>query len=149
MRGGVDGVRIRPMTAADFDAVDALWRATDGIGLGVGDDRVGVAAFLERNESLSLVAVRGDVLVGAVMCGHDGRRGAVYHLAVAPSERGLGLGRRLVDHCLDGLRVAGIGKANIVVYAANADGLAFWRATGWTPRDDLVLMQRVVDGPQP
>ena len=135
-------VRIRPMAADDYDAVLALWRRTPGVGLGVGDEREAVVAALERNPGLSLVAVRGETLVGAVLCGHDGRRGSINHLAVVPEERGRGLGRGLVDGCLEGLRAAGIGKCNIVVYRDNVEGQAFWRATGWTARDDLLVMQR-------
>ncbi len=142
------GLRIRQMTADDYDAVVALWRDTPGVGLGVGDEREAVAACLDRNPGLSQVALRGETLVGAVLCGHDGRRGSINHLAVVPGERGRGLGRELVDRCLDGLRDAGIGKCNIVVYGDNADGQAFWRATGWRPRDDLLLMQRTIEGGQ-
>jgi N-acetylglutamate synthase len=138
-------VRIRPMTPDDYDMVVALWRETPGIGLGVGDEREAVAAYLERNPGLSLVALRGETLVGAVLCGHDGRRGSIDHLAIVPSERVRGLGRELVDRCLDGLRAAGIGKCSIVVYGDNAEGQAFWRATGWRARDDLLLMQRTID----
>ncbi len=137
-----DELCIRPMTAGDYDAVIALWRDTPGVGLGVGDDRETVGASLERNPGLSLVAVRGETLVGAVLCGHDGRQGSINHLAVVLEERGRGLGRELVDGCLEGLRAAGIGKCNIAVYRHNADGQAFWRATGWRTRDDLLLMQR-------
>lgn len=135
-------VRIRPMTADDYDAVLALWRSTPGVGVGVGDDRESLAGYFARNPGLSLVAVRGEALVGAVLCGHDGRRGSIEHLAVLPSERGRGLGRELVRRCLAGLAGAGIGKCNIVVYGSNGDGLAFWRAAGWSTREDLVLMQR-------
>ncbi len=139
-----DEVRIRTMTVGDYDAVMALWLATEGIGLAVGDERQDVAAFLERNRGLSLVAVRGEAVVGAVMCGHDGRRASLYHLAVVPAERGRGLGRELVERCLAALRDLGIGKANIFVYATNTPGQAFWRATGWAARDDLLLMQRTL-----
>lgn len=138
-------VSIRPMTADDYDAAVELWRATPGVGLGVGDERDAVVASLERNPGLSLVAVRGKTLVGAVLCGHDGRRGSINHLAVVPDERGRGVGRDLVDRCLGSLAAAGIGKCNIVVYRDNAEGQAFWRATGWTARDDLLLMQRTIE----
>lgn len=140
-----DELRIRSMTADDYDAAMALWRATPGVGLGVGDDRETVGSYLARNRGLSLVALRGETLVGAVLCGHDGRRGSIEHLAVVPAERGRGLGSALVDRCLDGLAAAGIGKCNIVVYGDNADGQAFWRATGWKGRADLLLMQRTIE----
>ena len=91
------------------------------------------------------MAFRGGALVGAVLGGHDGRRGYLHHLAVAPAERGRGLGRQLVDACVDELRALGIGKVNIFVYADNDAGRAFWRATGWIARDELLLMQRVLE----
>jgi ribosomal protein S18 acetylase RimI-like enzyme len=143
---GAEGdLAIRAMTPADFDAVLALWQATEGVGLSPADERGPIEAYLDRNPGMSRAAFRGSALVGAVLCGHDGRRGYVHHLAVVPSERGRGLGRRLMDEVLGELARAGIGKANIVVYAANADGQAFWRATGWAPREELVLMQRVIE----
>lgn len=138
-------VRIVPMTAEDYDDVVKLWLSSPGVGLGVGDERDGVVRFLARNPGLSLVARRGGVLVAAVLCGHDGRRGSINHLAVVPGERGRSLGRELVERCLERLRAEGIEKCNIVVYGLNADGLAFWRATGWTARDDLVLMQHTIN----
>ena len=137
-----DALLIRAMTGADYDAVVALWRVTDGIGLSEADEPGAIAAYLERNPGLSRVAFRGDALVGAVLCGHDGRRGYVHHLAVVPAERGHGLGRALAEECLERLGALGIGKVNIFVYAGNAEGQAFWRATGWTARDDLLVMQR-------
>lgn len=140
-----DELRIRPMTAGDYDAVIALWRVTEGIGLSAADEREAIAAYLERNPGLSRVAYRGDALVGAVMGGHDGRRGYLHHLAVVPSERGRGLGRELAEQCLDDLRALGLGKINIFVYAENVEGQAFWRATGWIARDDLLVMQRVFE----
>jgi len=142
-----DDILIRAMVAADYDAVIALWRATEGIGLSEADERPAIAEYLERNLGLSRVAFRGQDLVGAVLCGHDGRRGYVHHLAVVPSERGHGLGSLLAEQCLDGLRALGIGKANIFVYAANSEGQAFWRASGWTARDDLLVMQREIVEP--
>jgi GNAT superfamily N-acetyltransferase len=48
--------------------------------------------------------------VGAVLCSHDGRRGLIYHLAVAPAHHGQGIGKRLVQECITGLRDAGITR---------------------------------------
>jgi putative acetyltransferase len=133
------------MTAADYDAVFGLWRDADGVGLSEADEREAVATYLERNPGLSLVAFRADALVGALLCGHDGRRGYLHHVVVARSERGRGVGRDMVRAALDGLGRLGIAKANIFVYADNAEGQAFWRATGWSARDDLLLMQHDIE----
>jgi hypothetical protein len=50
-----------------------------------GDSEQEVKEYLLRNPGLSRVAVNGDMIVGAALCGYDGRRGLIYHLAVAPA----------------------------------------------------------------
>lgn len=136
------GLAIGPMGLDDYDDMMALWRESEGVGLSGADSRDGVAAFLAHNPGLSLVARDEGRLVGAVLCGHDGRRGYLHHLAVAPEYRRRGIGRALVDGCLARLAAIGIEKCHIWVYAANGDGAAFWSAIGWGPRDDLRIMSR-------
>ena len=140
-------VAIRPMEIADYDAVLALWEASEGVGLGESDTRPAIERYLARNPGLSLVAVAGGAIVGAVLCGHDGRRGYLHHVAMALSHRGRGLGRTLVEDSLDGLRAQGIARCTIVVYADNAAGEAFWTRIGWARRGDLQVMQRAIDLP--
>ena len=91
---------IREMTSEDYDAVYALWQATEGLGLSDADSREAIARYLERNPGLSFIAVENEELLGTVLCGHDGRRGYLHHLAVARSHRGQGLGRRLAQRAL-------------------------------------------------
>jgi ribosomal protein S18 acetylase RimI-like enzyme len=132
------------MALADYAAVFALWRGCEGIGLSDADRRLGIGAYLRRNPRLSFVAEAGGRIVGAVLCGHDGRRGYLHHLAVAPAWRRRGIGRVLVDAALGRLRAAGIAKCNLFLYRDNAGGRAFWRRHGWSARGDLVLMQKPV-----
>jgi N-acetylglutamate synthase len=135
--------RLRELVLDDYETVRALWEATEGVGLNESDTREAVAVFLARNPQLSLVALdRDGAIVGAVLCGHDGRRGYLHHLAVQRAHRGRGLGRRLVATCLDRLRVAGILKCNIFLYASHHAGRSFWLHHGWAPREDLVVMQK-------
>jgi putative acetyltransferase len=137
--------RFREFALADYDTVLALWRACEGIGLNESDTSEAIAAFLVRNPGLSLVATdEAGAIVGAVLGGHDGRRGYLHHLAVAPTHRGRGLGRTLVDETLTRLRRLGIQKCNIFLYADNAAGRAFWRHESWNAREDLVVMQKVI-----
>jgi ribosomal protein S18 acetylase RimI-like enzyme len=68
---------------------------------------------------LSLVAVHEDAIVGAVLGGHDGRRGLIHHLAVADSARRSGIGKRLLTECLRRLELAGIDKCHVLVFASN------------------------------
>ncbi len=130
------------MTLADFDAVRRLWQNTEGVGLNESDRRENIALFLARNPGLSRVAVDGDVIVGAVLCGHDGRRGYLHHLAVAKTQRQLGIGKQLVEACLADLARQGISKCNIFLFADNAAGEAFWQHNGWAERADLQVMQK-------
>jgi ribosomal protein S18 acetylase RimI-like enzyme len=138
------GFEVLAMQIADFEEVEQLWRNTPGVGLNESDTRPNIALFLERNPKMSFVARNGGSLVAAVLCGHDGRRGYLHHLAVAQEHRGLGLGKSLLNHCLDQLARLGILKCNIFVYANNAEGEAFWIHHGWEKRSDLRIMQRLV-----
>ncbi len=137
------GITLRPLAIADYDAVRQLWEQTEGMRLNESDTREAIALFLDRNPELSLVitAPTGGI-IGAVLCGHDGRRGYLHHLAVDRAERGQGLGRLLVNECLRRLRAQGIPKCNIYLFATNEAGRSFWLHEGWAVRDDLVVMQR-------
>jgi ribosomal protein S18 acetylase RimI-like enzyme len=115
----------------DYEGALRLWQRVEGLEVAEGDDREGVAQFVMRNPGLSRVAIDGSAVVGVAMCGHDGRRGHIYHLAVDPAYRRYGLGRRLVKECLDGLRQAGMVRAIILVADYNLGGAKFWKRSGW------------------
>ena len=136
-----DGTTVRAFRIEDYDGVVALWRRTEGVGLNESDTRRAIASYLRRNPRMSFVAVQDGRIIGAVLCGHDGRRGYLHHLAVSKRHRQRGLGRRLVDACLSKLRKAGISKCNIFIFANNAAGMKFWSRTGWKLRMELRLMQ--------
>jgi putative acetyltransferase len=139
---------VRPMTIADFEAVLRLWQETEGVGLNESDEREPIASFLARNSGLSRVALNGTNIVGAVLCGHDGRRGYLHHLAVAKTHRKQGLGKALVEACLADLAQLGIPKCNIFLFANNAEGEAFWKHNGWAKRCDLQVMQKTIASEQ-
>jgi ribosomal protein S18 acetylase RimI-like enzyme len=133
---------LREMSIADYEAMLALWKRCEGLGMGEGDSREGIRRFLRRNRGLSLVAEAGGEIIGTALCGHDGRRGFIYHLAVAPGYRRTGTGRKLVDGCLRRLRAGGLRKFHIVVFTDNLEAQKFWRRVGWTRRDDLRIMSK-------
>ncbi len=138
-------ISIRPMTIADYEEALALWQGSEGVGLSAADSREAIAAYLQRNPDLSMVVFVGASLVGAVLCGHDGRRGFIHHLAVAPAYRRRGIGSALVQSCLAKLRALGIGKCHLFVFHANESAQAFWRAQGWQVRHDILIMSRYID----
>ena len=128
MSGNLD---TREFFIDDYDAATRLWRRVEGLEIAEGDDREGLAQFLKRNRGLSRVAIDGAAIVGVALCGHDGRRGYVYHLAVDPAYQRCGLGRRLLDECLNGLRSAGVKRVIIMVADDNQRGAEFWKRQGW------------------
>jgi N-acetylglutamate synthase len=129
---------LRPFEVSDYDAAFALWTATPGMGLGGGDSREGITALLARNPGLSVAAIAGGALVGTALVAHDGRRGFIYHLAVAGEFRGRGLGRAMVERALERFREAGLTRCHIVVYSNNEHGRAFWRHMGFRERPDIL-----------
>ena len=133
---------IREMNIADFEEVKALWQRSNGIELSTADTKESIARFLERNPGLSFVARDGDRLVGAVLCGHDGRRGYIDHLAVGQSHRCQGIGRALVGRCLYNLVQIGIRKWHLFVMQDNQDAIEFWKKLGWAQRVELVTMSK-------
>jgi ribosomal protein S18 acetylase RimI-like enzyme len=135
-------INIQSMVIQDYPEVAALWQVTPGMGLSNADRLESIEAYLKRNPGLSCVAREEGQLVGAVLCGHDGRRGLIHHLAVIPSYRKKQVGRRLVESCLSGLAEAGIEKCHIFVYADNTEAISFWKRIGWVERTELVIMSR-------
>src|ERR1700709_2020956 len=108
-------IELREFAASDYDAVPALWLAAPGIVLRDADSRAPLGAYIARNQGLSFVALDGERLVGAVLCGTDGRRGSLQHLAVAPPYQRRGVGRRLAEHCVAALAGRGIHKCHLMV----------------------------------
>jgi len=130
----------REFTINDYDAAVELWQRVEGLEIAEGDDRESVAQFLGRNPGLSRVAIDGSATVGVALCGHDGRRGHIYHLAVDPAYQGRGLGRRLLDECLMGLRRTGVKRIIIMVADDNLRGREFWKRCGWEEIPDATMM---------
>lgn len=130
----------REFSIDDYDAAFHLWQRVEGLEIAEGDEKEGVAQFLARNPGLSRVATDGSTVVGVVMCGHDGRRGHIYHLAVDPAYRRYGLGRRLVQECLERLRQLGVVRAIILVADYNHGGAEFWKRAGWEDIPGAVAM---------
>lgn len=133
-------IEIIPFEMKDYDEVYQLWQSCEGIGLSEADSPDRIRNYLERNPGCSFVARKDGQIVGAVLGGHDGRRGYLHHLAVLPAARQLGIGRRLTETVLRELRRQGMDRVHIFVYADNQAGIAFWESIGWRLRSNLVLM---------
>ena len=129
---------VRTMTIEDYDGVYALWKKIRGFGLrSIDDSREGVGRFLKRNPTTSVVAEEDGRIVGSILCGHDGRRGCLYHVCVDEAYRRHGIGKDMVVKAMEELRREEISKVSLIAFTKNDVGNAFWNTIGWTERLDL------------
>lgn len=135
-------VTFRTFSINDYQAVRSLWASVGGVRLRDADSKPGMKRYLERNPGTSFVAVSDGKIIGAIMAGHDGRRGYIYHLAIDKEFRSRGIGRKLVRKTIAALRQAGILKCVLEVLKKNRDGVSFWKSIGWNRRNDLVIFDR-------
>ena len=138
-------INLREMTIDDYEAVYAVWEYSEGVGLSDADSKEGIKRFLARNSGLSYIALDGDEIVGAALCGHDGRRGYIHHLSVVVSHREQGIGRSLVNRCMFALMRIGIAKCHLFVFGENQGAVNFWKKVGWTQRVELMMMSQLLD----
>lgn len=131
---------IREFIISDYEAAFHLWQSCDGMGLSEADTYDNISRFLSRNSGFSFVAEQRGHLVGTILCGHDGRRGYIYHLATAHQSRKQGIGRLLVEKSLGKLAEEGILKCHIFAIASNESGVRFWKAIQWELREELVML---------
>ena len=130
---------IRSMTIEDYEGVRELWMSIHGFAIrSLDDSKEGVARSLDRNPGTSVVAVSDSgQIVGAILCGHDGRRGCLYHVCVREDCRRCGIGKEMVVFCMNALKKEGINKVSLIAFTKNDVGNAFWNCIGWTRRLDL------------
>ncbi len=136
---GLQDMLIRPFSfPEDYDEVYALWaEAGDGIHLRISDEFDEIRKKVARDPDLFLLAQAGDVIIGAVMGGFDGRRGMMYHLAVAPEYRRKGIAHLLVDALEDALKAKGCIRYYLLVTKDNEEAISFYQSRGWENMDDL------------
>lgn len=131
-------MEIVEMKISNYQDIFKLWTSTPGMGLrNLDDSKEGIDKFLRRNPTTNFIAEEDGKIVGSILCGHDGRRGYVYHTAVDMRYRGKGIGKKLVNSVINALKREGINKAALVVFTNNEVGNGFWRSMGWEKREDL------------
>lgn len=136
-------MQIRNMMISDYENIYELWLNTPGMGLNnLDDSKEGVEKYLKRNPTTCFVAEEDGKIIGIIMSGHDGRRGFIYHTAVAVEYRYRGIARELVNHAMAALKEEGIVKVALVAFSRNTTGNAFWEKLGFTERDDLVYRNK-------
>ena len=129
---------IRTMAITDYEKIFELWKSTDGMGLrSLDDSQQGISAFLKRNPTTNFVAVDNGEITGTILCGHDGRRGYIYHTVVKNNYRNQGIGTNLIEAAVCALQKEGITRVCLNVMETNEHGKSFWQKRGWEKKDFL------------
>jgi ribosomal protein S18 acetylase RimI-like enzyme len=137
-------MQIRPFAyPTDLPAAQALWQLSGpGVRLGRSDTAEEILKKLRHDPDLFLVAENDGRLVGTVIGGYDGRRGLVYHLAVAPAFRNQGIGAALMEAVEAGLRAKGCLRCYLLVVKENQEVVRFYQARGWQTLDNVQLLAK-------
>jgi ribosomal protein S18 acetylase RimI-like enzyme len=130
---------------SDYSPLLELWKqAGPGIHLRRSDEKDEIAKKLLRDPDLFLVAEMNGCLIGSVLGGFDGRRGMVYHLAVAAPFRKMGVGTALMDQLEKRLIQKGCIRSYLLVTHDNLDAIHFYENFGWE-RMDLLIYGKNLD----
>jgi len=135
----VASVQIREFRfPADYENVYKLWETIEkGVRVSRSDSRDEIEKKIARDPDLFLVAESDGLIVGSVIGGFDGRRGLVYHFAVASEFRGMGTGSRLMDELESRLRSKGCLKCYLLVASDNPEVEPYYQHHGWKRMDDV------------
>jgi ribosomal protein S18 acetylase RimI-like enzyme len=132
----------RAMHVEDYDQVNGLWRSLPGVRLDQSDERGRFEAYLERNPKMSFVCELDSRVIGTILCGNDGRRAFIYHLAVAPEHRRNGIAAELLRLTEEKQKVLGMDKCVVFVLNENTLGKSFWTSRGFACHHEAETMSK-------
>ncbi len=123
-------LEIKAMKLSDYEEVVSLWTETKKLGFSPQfDTKTVIDTYLKRNPECSSAARLDGRIVGAALCGHDGRRGSIYHVAVLSEYRRQGIATKLIERCIEQLKRDGIH--NGFLFSSNPVSQKFWEKQGW------------------
>jgi putative acetyltransferase len=138
---------IEEMEEKHINDVINLWKNTEGVTLHEnGEDSInGLIIFINRNPGLSFIAKNmGNEIVGSILCGHDGRRGYIHHLAVDNKYRKVGIAKEMINKSLGKLKSLNIKKAALFVLKDNVDAQLFYEYNCWKKEDIVNVYSKIL-----
>jgi ribosomal protein S18 acetylase RimI-like enzyme len=135
---------VRELTAVDREPATGLWTET-GLIRPWNDPDADFDRAVDGSTSSILGAFDHDGLAATVMVGHDGHRGWVYYLAVRPTRRREGLGRRMMNEAERWLRDRGAVKLNLMIRHSNVEAVGFYQHLGYADANVTVLARWLRD----
>jgi ribosomal protein S18 acetylase RimI-like enzyme len=134
------------MRIDDYEETYQLWSETEGLTLrAIDDSREGIERFIKRNPNNSFICRIDGKIIGCILCGHDGRKGFIYHACIHKNQRGKGIGKKLVDHAINSLKEEQITKVAVLTNSDNKQGNDFWSSIGFGFSNDLDYRLLILD----
>jgi ribosomal protein S18 acetylase RimI-like enzyme len=134
---------VEPLAPEYLDQAVALWQEAVLTRSWI-DPRDDLRRALTGPASTISALVDEGTLLATAMVGHDGHRGWVYYLAVAPAVQGRRQGRAMMEACEAWLVERGVAKLNLMLRGENTVARVFYSALGFTI-DDVVVFSRRLD----
>lgn len=128
----------------DYEKLLLFWKSIKGLGIGLGDSKENIKKFIAKNPNSNFQIKKNGEVIGTILCGNDGRRGYIYHLAIHKNFRKQSLGSRLVNTVLNNLKKEGITKCHVMIFNENRDGLEFWKKVNFDERHDVQIMSKII-----
>ena len=135
-------MNISRLDISEAAAVATLWEEA-GLVRAWNDPQADIQAALTCPTATILAARDAGGVVGTVMAGYDGHRGWLYYVAVAPEQRGAGLGRALVDAAEQWLAAQGARVIRLMVRAENEAVTRFYETLGYEDGKMIVMGKRM------
>ena len=136
----MEEIQYRIITADDYDEIFEMWNQVEQTKRAlnpIDDSREGISRYIARNPNTCFAAVSDGKIIGAILTGHDGRRGLIHHLCVHPDFQRRGIARTLVSKAEDAMKKEGIQKMFGLVFKDNDAANLFWESMGYSLRTNL------------
>ncbi|MDR3596705.1 GNAT family N-acetyltransferase [Clostridium sp.] len=127
-----DKIVIKAMKELDIDQVLKLWNDILGSSfLEKSVTKEELITYIKKNPDASSAAYDDGRLIGALLCGNDGIRGFIYHIAIYSEYRVNEIEKRLLDRSLSKLKEVGIETGFIFTQNNNHDMDVSFNSIGW------------------
>jgi ribosomal protein S18 acetylase RimI-like enzyme len=136
-------IKYRTMTLNDYTTVIALWKEADIPSRPQGrDSRKNIAIQLRQPNGYYLVAEADKKIIGVILGTHDGRKGWINHLVVAPSYRKKGVGKQLVTRVEQHFSALGIDIVACLIEDWNTASMEVFEQLGYTKHNDILYYSK-------
>ncbi|WP_258209840.1 GNAT family N-acetyltransferase [Paenibacillus radicibacter] len=134
------------MRIEDYDSISKLWGKLTEVNISLEfDNRNRMNSYLTRNPGLSSVAIIKEEVVGTALCGHDGRRGSLFHVVLDENIRGNGISKQMIERSINCLKEIGIDNGFLFVSNTNESAQSYWKYNGWKPLPEVTYFYKTFE----